>query len=59
LVVAAAGLAVPGVVAAGPVAEVAPEVVRLMQAVCGNQAKALVAAALVQAVGERAEAVAV
>jgi hypothetical protein len=58
LVVAAAGLAVPGVVAAGPVAEVAP-VARLMQAVCGNQAKALVAAALVQAVGERAEAVAV
>ena len=42
--------------AAGPVAEVAPAA-RLMQAVSGTQAKAPVAAALVQAGGERAVAV--
>jgi hypothetical protein len=54
-----AEVSVAPVEVAGPVVEVAPAVVRLMQAVCGNQAKALVAAALVQAVGERAAAVAV
>jgi hypothetical protein len=53
-----AEVSVAPVEVAGPVAEVAL-VARLMQAVCGNQAKAPVAEASVRAVEERGVAVAV